>query len=54
MGNVPDASRDTVCPECGEPVIRRHWMTATENLMKNGACTGCGAAIPGVFDHPPV
>ena len=54
MGNVPDASRDTVCPECGETVIRRHYMAATENFVKNGACTGCGAAIPGVFDHPPV
>lgn len=54
MGNVGDVSRDTACPECGETVIRRNVMAATESWLQNGACPSCEATIPGVFEHPSV
>jgi pyruvate formate lyase activating enzyme len=39
---------DTLCPGCGETVIRRHGFTLGEVRMENGRCLGCGRIIDGV------
>ncbi len=55
VGNVTDLGRQsTHCPTCGDRVIGRDWHQLSEwRLDANGACLGCGTAIPGVFDGPP-
>jgi pyruvate formate lyase activating enzyme len=54
VGNVHDRSGDsTYCPDCGRRVIERDWYALGEyRLTDDGCCTGCGAALPGVFDGP--
>jgi pyruvate formate lyase activating enzyme len=49
-GNVPGLEgQDTLCPACRKPVIRRYGHRILENTLKAGACSACGAAIPGVW-----
>ncbi len=53
-GNSPGQTGDrenTCCPECGEPLIRRHGFQIRANHMKAGCCPGCGTAIPGVWEE---
>jgi pyruvate formate lyase activating enzyme len=54
-GNVFDADgQSTYCHLCGARVIERDWYRLGEyRLTQDGRCTGCGAAVPGVFDGPP-
>jgi pyruvate formate lyase activating enzyme len=50
LGNVPGhPGENTVCPGCGEVVIRRMGFQILKNDLKTGACHGCGRKIPGVW-----
>jgi len=50
LGNVPGhPGESTVCPGCGEVVIRRVGFRVIANALRGGACAGCGRAIPGVW-----
>jgi pyruvate formate lyase activating enzyme len=57
-GNIFGEGANTNCPSCGELLIRRSWHSVLKNNMKNGACSSCGLAIPGVWQrnssHPSV
>jgi pyruvate formate lyase activating enzyme len=53
-GNVHDAEGGaTYCPGCGADVIGRDWYDLTRWELRSGACSRCGAAIPGVFEERP-
>ena len=46
VGNVRvDGGGDTVCPECGEVVVRRGGFSADSRLTAEGACPGCGRDV---------
>lgn len=49
-GNVPGSGgEDTVCPSCGDTLIKRYGnMTLADKTVK-GACVNCGEKITGVF-----
>jgi len=53
-GNVYDqVGQSTRCPSCDQVVIEREWYhLGAYRLDDHGHCTGCGHAIPGVFDGP--
>jgi pyruvate formate lyase activating enzyme len=48
-GNIFSEGAHTVCPSCGELLIRRSWHNVLENNLKNGACPSCGLVVPGVW-----
>jgi pyruvate formate lyase activating enzyme len=50
-GNVHDeAGGSTYCPACGEAVILRDWYHIRGyHLTEDGACTYCGARVPGRY-----
>ena len=54
-GNVVDREGgSTWCPECGKLLIERDWYRlGTWGLSADGHCSGCGCAIPGVFEARP-
>ncbi len=48
-GNVPGAGgEDTVCPQCGQPVIRRFGYRTLEYAIQGGRCAHCSTPIAGV------
>ena len=50
LGNVPGhPGENTVCPGCGEVVIRRIGFRILKNRLANGSCPKCHRAIPGVW-----
>jgi pyruvate formate lyase activating enzyme len=49
IGNVWGESEDTLCPHCGQLVLRRSGFFIDENKIREGRCTFCGTPIPGVF-----
>jgi pyruvate formate lyase activating enzyme len=50
LGNVPGhPGENTVCPGCGELLIRRVGFRVVANNLEEGACPGCGRSIPGVW-----
>ncbi len=50
VGNVPGhPAEQTVCPDCGAPLIRRYGYHVIENRLKDGACPDCGRTIPGIW-----
>jgi pyruvate formate lyase activating enzyme len=51
LGNVAGVSEDTVCPTCGETLIRRKGYRVDENRVRYSRCPQCGAVISGVFDQ---
>jgi pyruvate formate lyase activating enzyme len=53
-GNVHDGDgQSTYCSSCGDRVIQRDWYRlGAYRLDDTGHCTGCGAALPGIFDGP--
>jgi pyruvate formate lyase activating enzyme len=55
VGNVNDLGRQsTYCPTCGDRTIGRDWYELSEwRLDEVGACRGCGAPVPGVFEAAP-
>jgi len=48
LGNVA-RERDTLCPACGTPVIRRSMMGVRDVHLNGGVCAHCGAAVDGVW-----
>ena len=49
VGNVAgDGGEDTVCPQCGEVVIRRRGFSVMARHMQDGCCASCHTPIPGV------
>jgi pyruvate formate lyase activating enzyme len=49
IGNVPDERRqDTVCPECGQVLIRRNRFSVTMNRIRGGCCPHCECRIAGI------
>jgi pyruvate formate lyase activating enzyme len=46
-GNIHSDAANTVCPKCGELLIRRSWHDVLENRLRNGACGRCGFEIAG-------
>ncbi|MBN1170306.1 AmmeMemoRadiSam system radical SAM enzyme [Candidatus Micrarchaeota archaeon] len=52
VGNVGMAYsqyESTVCHSCGELLIERHGMSASQNKMKDGKCPNCKTEIKGVW-----
>ncbi len=50
LGNVPGhPAENTVCPGCGEVVIRRVGFRIRENNIVDGRCRQCRREIPGVW-----
>jgi len=48
-GNVfSDGGEDTLCPQCGEVVIRRTGFVVSSRHVREGACAYCGAKLDGV------
>lgn len=55
-GNLPGAVGDrenTICPTCGECLIRRMGFIVTENRMSGDSCPRCRTRIPGVWESKP-
>ncbi len=51
LGNIADEQgHATWCPGCGKALIVRDWHSVRSNTLKDGACPGCGTAIPGRFE----
>jgi pyruvate formate lyase activating enzyme len=49
LGNVNDAEAgDTICPGCGQAVIRRRGLQFIEAAVSGGQCRHCGHAIAGI------
>lgn len=48
LGNLHDES-NTYCPSCGQLLIRRKSYHITTDMAKNGKCSQCGHAIPGIW-----
>ena len=48
-GNVSGWGNDTLCPDCGKPLIKREIFNILEYRVKEGKCSYCQAAIAGVF-----
>ena len=50
LGNVPGHnSETTLCPACGQPVIKRRAFTLGQINLDGNKCSHCGAEIAGVF-----
>ncbi|MHC9543823.1 MAG: AmmeMemoRadiSam system radical SAM enzyme [Vulcanimicrobiota bacterium] len=50
VGNVPgDAGENTICPGCKKVIIERMSYVVTKIAIKNGRCSYCNQAIPGVW-----
>lgn len=52
VGNVLGESEDTLCPSCGETIIRRHGFSISGYKVKDSACASCGKHVAGVFGSP--
>lgn len=50
LGNVPGhPGENTVCPGCGEVLIRRLGFQIRDNRIPSGICPGCRRKIPGLW-----
>jgi pyruvate formate lyase activating enzyme len=48
-GNRPGGGEDTECPSCGRTLLARRGFAVTRSaLTSQGACSGCGAQVPGL------
>jgi pyruvate formate lyase activating enzyme len=49
LGNLPGAHlEDTLCPSCGQTVIRRWGFQVLQRNMRGGHCANCGTGIDGI------
>lgn len=51
-GNVFSEAAHTLCPGCGEILLRRSWHSVLENNLLHGSCSHCGLEIPGQWENP--
>ncbi|HEV2298754.1 MAG TPA: AmmeMemoRadiSam system radical SAM enzyme [Candidatus Acidoferrales bacterium] len=51
-GNIFSDGAHTLCPKCGETLIRRSWHDVQQNRLRHGACPKCGQKIPGRWTSP--
>jgi len=51
-GNIFSDGAHTLCPKCGETLIRRSWHDVQQNRLRDGACPKCGQKIPGRWSSP--
>jgi pyruvate formate lyase activating enzyme len=51
-GNIFSDGAHTLCPKCGETLIRRSWHDVQQNRLRKGACPKCGQLIPGRWNAP--
>ncbi|MCX7598688.1 MAG: AmmeMemoRadiSam system radical SAM enzyme, partial [Armatimonadetes bacterium] len=50
VGNVPGSpAENTYCPSCGKAVIERRGYAVVANRLRQGRCSNCGKAVPGVW-----
>lgn len=49
IGNVLGDITETICPNCGETLIRRNGFFMDMNLIQDSSCPSCGELIPGIF-----
>jgi len=50
IGNIPGhTAEDTICPGCGQTVIKRIGFSVSSTSLRDGKCAGCGRAIPGIW-----
>jgi pyruvate formate lyase activating enzyme len=48
-GNLPgDQGENTLCYSCGQPLIERWGYSISKNVIQDGRCPKCGAAIDGI------
>jgi pyruvate formate lyase activating enzyme len=52
-GNIYSDGANTICPNCGELLVRRSWHDVLQNRVKDGGCGHCGFAIAGVWNNDP-
>ncbi|MFB3785515.1 MAG: AmmeMemoRadiSam system radical SAM enzyme [bacterium] len=53
IGNVPGhPAENTLCPQCGEMVIRRLGFRSSLEGLEKGCCKKCKTPIPGVWEDP--
>jgi pyruvate formate lyase activating enzyme len=50
-GNIYSDGANTICPNCGELLVRRSWHDVLANRLKDGVCGHCGFAIAGVWNN---
>ncbi len=51
VGNLRDpGGEDTICPQCGIILIKRHGFQAMKNRLQRGACPQCSMKIAGIWD----
>ncbi len=49
-GNIPGhGGEDTICHECGKPIIERSGFLVTKTAVKRGKCQFCGEPIAGIW-----
>ena len=48
-GNVMGGSEDTICPSCGEILVRRSGFSVVTNRIRKSSCPVCGAKIAGIW-----
>jgi pyruvate formate lyase activating enzyme len=49
VGNVLGEGEDTICPNCGKVLIRRHGFSVSEQKLIKNKCSYCDSLISGVF-----
>jgi len=50
VGNVPAEGENTVCPECGQLIIRRLGFEVVQEELEDGHCPTCQSPIAGVWE----
>jgi len=49
-GNVPgDQAENTICANCGQPLIERHGYKIIGNHLLENACANCGRKLEGIL-----
>ncbi|HEV2221864.1 MAG TPA: AmmeMemoRadiSam system radical SAM enzyme [Candidatus Acidoferrales bacterium] len=51
-GNIFSDGGNTLCPKCGELLVKRSWHNVLQNRIVDSACPKCGHRIPGNWASP--